>query len=246
MTADKTRLDQHLVNLSLFESRARAAAAIKAGHVSVNGDTAKKPALSVSAEDKIEARPAHDFVSRGGLKLAHAVAHFDYPIAQRVFVDVGASTGGFTDVLLRHDAAFVYAVDVGQGQLHARLQNDARVKNMQGVNARHLAAADFERPLDGFVCDVSFINLEKALASLMGFMPVGAQAIALIKPQFEVGKALLGKNGVVGNAETRAAVCDGVRRHWQSLGWQVDGIVESPITGPQGNVEYLIGARKQP
>lgn len=246
MSGDKTRLDQHLVNLSYFESRARAAAAIKAGHVKVNGQVVSKAAAAVSAADEIEAQPAHDYVSRGGMKLAHALAQFNMAVARQVYIDVGASTGGFTDVLLRHDAAFVYAVDVGQEQLHQSLRQDARVKNMAGVNARDLRAADFDRPLDGFVCDVSFINLQKALAALMDFMPVGSHAIALIKPQFEVGKAALGKNGVVTDAGLRAEVCDRVRADWQAAGWTVLGLVESPITGPQGNVEYLIGGRKQP
>ena len=141
----KTRLDQQLVSLSLFESRARAAAAIKAGQVKGNGITAEKASMSVSPDDVIEAEAAHDFVSRGALKLQKGLAHFGYAARNGMFADIGASTGGFTDVLLRQGAAFVYAVDVGQDQLHENLRGDARVKNMAGINARHLSAADFDR-----------------------------------------------------------------------------------------------------
>jgi 23S rRNA (cytidine1920-2'-O)/16S rRNA (cytidine1409-2'-O)-methyltransferase len=241
---DKTRLDQQLVNLSFFESRARAAAAIKAGQVTVNGIPAKKAAMTVSPDDIIEAEAAHDFVSRGALKLQKGLAHFAYPVSDGIYADIGASTGGFTDVLLRHAAALVYAVDVGQDQLHERLRGDARVKNMAGINARYLSATDFDRPLSGLVCDVSFISHTKALAALAPSLPPNAWAIALIKPQFELDKAALGKNGVVSDADLRLAVCDDVRSWWQAQGWRVDDIIESPITGPQGNVEYLIGARK--
>ena len=244
MILGKTRLDQHLVNLSLFESRARAAAAIKAGLVRVNGETAVKAATGVTAHDLIEAEAAHAFVSRGGVKLEKALAHFGYRVSGGVFVDIGASTGGFTDVLLKGGAAFIYAVDVGRDQLHASLRGDARVQNMAGTNARHVTAAHFDRTLSGLVCDVSFINQEKALAGILPLMPVGGWAIALIKPQFEVGKAALGKNGVVSDGDLRRQVCDKVAAWWQAQGWCVDGVIESPITGPQGNVEYLIGARK--
>ena len=240
----KTRLDQRLVCLSLFESRARAAAAIKAGQVTVNGITAEKASMSVSSDDNIEAQAAHDFVSRGALKLQKGLAYFDYDVRDGVFVDIGASTGGFTDVLLRHGAALVYAVDVGQDQLHDSLLRDRRVENMAAVNARHLAAGNFDRKLDGLVCDVSFISQSKALDGLAPSLPAHAWAIALIKPQFELDKAALGKNGVVTDADLRLVACDDVSRWWQRQGWQVDDIIESPIAGPQGNVEYLIGARK--
>lgn len=240
----KTRLDQHLVNLSLFESRARAAAAIKAGLVRVNGAIAVKAATGVTANDLIEAEAEHEFVSRGGVKLDKGLAHFGYQIRDGVFADIGASTGGFTDVLLRGGAAFIYAVDVGHDQLHGSLVDDARVQNMAGTNARHVTAAQFDRALSGLVCDVSFISQEKALAAIVPLMPVGGWAIALIKPQFEVGKAALGKHGVVSDETLRRQVCDKVMAWWQAQGWRVDGVIESPITGPQGNVEYLIGARK--
>lgn len=240
----KTRLDQQLVNLSLFESRARAAAAIKAGLVRVNGAVIVKAASGVSPDDVIEAQPEHGFVSRGGRKLDKSLAHFGYPLADGVFADIGASTGGFSDVLLKGGAAFIYAIDLGHDQLHSSLVGDARVRNMAGLNARHVTAAHFDRPLTGLVCDVSFIGQEKALAALLPLMPVGGWAIALIKPQFEVGKAALGKNGVVSDAALRQEVCDKLAVWWQAQSWQVDGVIESPITGPQGNVEFLIGARK--
>lgn len=239
----KTRLDQQLVSLSLFESRARAAAAIKAGLVRVNGVTATKAAMTVAADDTITAEAAHGYVSRGGLKLAAGLTRFDYRVANGVFADIGASTGGFTDVLLQRDAAFVYAVDVGREQLHDSLRDHPNVADMAGVNARDLTAADFDRPLSGLVCDVSFISQEKALASLLPMMPAHSWAIALIKPQFELDKAALGKNGVVADATLRQQVCTRISGWWQGQGWQVDGVIESPITGPQGNVEYLIGAR---
>ena len=240
----KARLDQYLVSLGLFESRARAAAAIKAGQVTVNGVAASKAAMTVSETDEIEARAAHDFVSRGALKLEKALAHFNYRVQGGVFADIGASTGGFSDILLRHGAGFIYAIDVGRDQLHDTLRQNALVRDMQGVNARHLTAADFDHNLSGLVCDVSFISQAKALSALVPLMPAGAWAIALIKPQFEVGKAALGKNGVVSHAESRQSACDAIGAWWQGQGWHVDGIIESPIAGPQGNIEYLIGARK--
>ncbi|MGI9438114.1 MAG: TlyA family RNA methyltransferase [Parvibaculales bacterium] len=240
----KTRLDQKLVNLSLFDSRARAASAIKAGLVRVNGKPAVKAAMSVSDGDEISAAGEHEFVSRGGMKLAAALAHFDYRVSGGTFADIGASTGGFTDVLLQHGAAHVFAVDVGQDQLHAKLRQDERVRDMSAINARHLTAEDFDRALDGLVCDVSFISQTKALAALLPLMPEKSWALSLIKPQFELDKSALGKNGVVSNAALRHAACEAVQNWWQSQNWHVDGVIESPITGPQGNVEFLLAARR--
>lgn len=242
----KTRLDQYLVSLGMFDSRAQAAAAIKAGHVSINGTAARKPAQIVSDEDDIQAAAAHAFVSRGGLKLQAALTHFNYPVAEKTFVDIGASTGGFTDVLLRHGAAYVFAVDVGQAQLHDSLKRDPRVKNMEKTNARYAEAAWFDRPLDGLVCDVSFISVKLALKTALALVEPQGWALMLIKPQFEVGRDHLGKNGVVSDADARAQACADVR-DWLAAhpaGWQVDGLIESPITGPQGNIEYLLAARR--
>ena len=242
----KTRLDQHLVSLGLFESRAQAAAAIKAGQVQVNGAAARKAAQIISATDSIEAQAAHGFVSRGGLKLEKGLAHFGYVVSDKILVDVGASTGGFTDVALQNGAAHVYALDVGHGQLHPRIAADARVTNMEKHNARDAEAGWFAAPPQALVCDVSFISVKLALDKLLALVEPDGWAIMLIKPQFEVGKAGLGKNGVVSDAGARQAVCDDIAA-WlgaHASGWQVDGIVESPITGPQGNVEFLLGARK--
>ena len=243
----KVRLDQQLVTLGLFDSRARAAAAVKAGLVRVNGERARKASQSVSAEDRIEGEAAHGYVSRGGLKLAHGLAHFGYAADGLTCLDVGASTGGFTDVLLQNRAAFVYALDVGHGQLHASLAGDARVCDLAGTNARHIAADLFDRPLDALVSDVSFISLELALDAALPLIRPHGWLIALIKPQFEVGRSGLGKNGVVSDPAQRQAACTKIE-NWlgaHASGWLVDGLVESPITGPQGNVEYLIGARRR-
>lgn len=243
----RLRLDQHLVALGLFESRAQAAAAIKAGRVYVNGDKARKASQAVSPHDDIHASAAHDFVSRGGLKLDAALAHFNYSVKDKTLVDVGASTGGFTDVALRSGAAFVYALDVGHGQLHASLCGHARVQNLEKHNARHAQADWFAHPIHALVCDVSFISLKLALDRLLDLVHSQGWAIMLIKPQFEVGKAQLGKNGVVTDPASRQQICDDmvtwINNH--KIGWSVDGVIESPITGPQGNVEFLLGARKK-
>lgn len=243
----RLRLDQHLVSLGLFDSRAQAAAAIKAGQVFINGTPARKASQSISANDTIAAHAAHGFVSRGGLKLDKGLKHFSYGVADKVIVDVGASTGGFSDVLLQNGVGHVYALDVGHGQLQEKIAANARVSNLEKHNARAATADWFDRPLDALVCDVSFISLKLALDNLLHLVGAGGWAIMLIKPQFEVGKAALGKNGVVSDVGLRQSVCDDIAA-WlnaHAAGWQVDGIIESPITGPQGNVEYLLGARKK-
>lgn len=243
----RLRLDQQLVSLGHFESRAQAAAAIKAGQVRINGETARKASQSVSHSDEIMAAAAHGYVSRGALKLEAGLAHFGYAAADKVLVDVGASTGGFTEVALQAGAAHVYAIDVGHGQLHARLRDEPRISNMEKHNARHAEAAWFDRPLEALVCDVSFISLTLALDGLLRLIEPGGWAVMLIKPQFEVGKAALGKNGVVSDARLRQKTCEDMIA-WLSAheaGWHVDGIIESPIIGPQGNVEFLLGARKK-
>ena len=244
----KTRLDQHLVSLGHFDSRAQAAAAIKAGQVFVNGAAARKASQSISADDTIAAQAAHGFVSRGGLKLEKGLAHFAYPVADKVIVDVGASTGGFCDVLLQNGAAHIYALDVGHGQLHEKIAADTNVTNLEKHNARAATADWFDRPLDALVCDVSFISLKLALDSLLHIVGDGGWAIMLVKPQFEVGKSALGKNGVVSDAGLRQNVCDDIAAFMagHAAGWRVDGVIESPITGPQGNVEFLLGAQKRP
>ena len=241
------RLDQFLVSRGDFDTRSRAAAAIKAGHVTVNGVAARKASQNVSTDDVIEATPAHAYVSRGGLKLAHALALFEPPVAGLTALDIGASTGGFTDVLLQHGAAHVYAVDVGQEQLHDRLKADARVANMQNTNARTLRPDMFARSIDIVVCDASFISLRLVLPPALALAQPGGWMVALIKPQFEVGRAGLGKNGVVSDPALRQQACDDISA-WVSgheTGWQLRDVVESPISGPQGNIEYLLYAEKQ-
>ncbi|MBL8642299.1 MAG: TlyA family RNA methyltransferase, partial [Rhodospirillaceae bacterium] len=188
-------------------------------------------------------RREHPWVSRGGLKLAHGLEYFKFDPRGRVCVDVGCSTGGFTDVLLAHDAAKVYAVDVGYGQLAEKLRKDARVVVMERTNARHLTREMIAEPLNAIVCDASFIGLRTVLPASMALAGDGAFMIALIKPQFEARKDQIGPKGVVRNEAVHAEVCDTVRA-WLSAqaGWTVAGITPSPITGPEGNVEFLIGA----
>jgi 23S rRNA (cytidine1920-2'-O)/16S rRNA (cytidine1409-2'-O)-methyltransferase len=184
-------------------------------------------------------------VSRGGLKLAHGLDHFGIDPAGMVALDVGASTGGFTDVLLRRGAVRVYAVDVGHGQLDWRLRNDPRVVVLEQINARHLSREHVPEPVDLVVTDVSFISLELALPTALALARPGASLIALIKPQFEVGKGQVGKGGVVRDPALHQAVCARIAR-WlgEEQGWRVLGVSESPITGPKGNREFLIGARR--
>ena len=197
-------------------------------------------ALEVKGQD-------HPWVSRGGLKLAHGLRHFGFDPAGRICLDVGASTGGFTDVLLTMGATRVYAVDVGHGQLAWKIRNDPRVAVRERLNARRLAADDIGGdPVQALVCDASFIGLETILPAPLGLCAPGAWAIALIKPQFEAGPDQVGSRGVVRDQAVREAVCARIAAWWAGLpGWTVLGIEESPITGPEGNHEYLIGARRE-
>ncbi|MEQ8666236.1 MAG: TlyA family RNA methyltransferase [Rhodospirillales bacterium] len=242
----KQRADQALVERGLVESRTKAQAVIMAGLVYTDtrridkaSDTvADGQALSVKGRD-------HPWVSRGGLKLAGGLDHFGYDPAGGVFLDVGASTGGFTDVLLSRGAGRVYAVDVGHGQLDWKLRNDDRVVVLERTNARHLTADEVPDPLDGVVCDASFISLKTVLPAGLALAKPGAFLCALIKPQFEVGKGQVGKGGVVRDPALHDTVIADIRDWLGALGgWQVDGVNESPITGPEGNKEFLIGARK--
>ncbi len=224
-------------------SRARARMLIEAAAVFVNGTVVDKASRGIGAADVLEVRGEPlPWVSRGGLKLAHGLAHFGYEAAGRVCLDVGASTGGFTDVLRQAGAARIYAVDVGHDQLVAELRADPRVIAMEGGNARHLSAAEIPEAVGAVVCDASFIFLQTVLAAPLA--APGAWAIALIKPQFQVGPGAVGKGGVVKDETARARVRDEVSAWFAVQGWTVDGIVESPILGPEGNVEFLIGARR--
>jgi 23S rRNA (cytidine1920-2'-O)/16S rRNA (cytidine1409-2'-O)-methyltransferase len=244
MKTAKIRLDQALVDRGLAETRSKAQAAIMAGLVFSGEKRLDKPGHAVTAETPLELRgKPHPWVSRGGVKLAHAIDHFRLSPEGRICVDVGASTGGFTDVLLQHGATKVYAVDVGEGQPDWKLRNDARVVVLEKTNARHLTAEQIPEPVDCVVCDASFIGLQTVLPSALGLAQPGAWAVALIKPQFEVGRERVGKGGVVRDPALHEEVCARIRDWWDGLpGWRVIGIEPSPILGPEGNREFLIAA----
>ena len=240
----KQRADQLLVLRGLVESRTRAQALILAGKV-FSGERRVAKAGDQMAEDApLEVRGQdHPWVSRGGLKLAHGLTHFGFSPAGRLCLDVGASTGGFTDVLLANGATKVHAVDVGHGQLAWRLRCDDRVIVYEKTNARHLTPAIVPDPIDALVCDASFIGLATLLPAPLALCAPGAWAIVLIKPQFEAGAALVGSKGVVRDPAVHQAVCERVTAWWSGLpGWTVAGVTESPITGPEGNKEFLLGA----
>ncbi len=242
----RQRADHLLVARGLVESRSRAQALILAGLV-YSGTRRIDKAGEALADDTPLTVKGHDhpWVSRGGLKLDHGLRHFALPVAGRVGLDVGASTGGFTDVLLSRGAARVYAVDVGHGQLAWSLRTDPRVVVHERTNARHLSPASIPEPIDLVVCDASFIGLETVLPAALALTRPGAHLVALIKPQFEVGKARVGKGGVVRDPALHQEVCARIA-DWLAArpGWQVLGVTASPITGPEGNVEFLIaGAR---
>ena len=235
-----------MVERGLAESRAKAQALVLAGQVFSGERRLDKPGQALASDTPIEVRaPAVPYVSRGGLKLAHGLDHFGIDPAGMVALDVGASTGGFTDVLLRRGAARVYAVDVGHGQLDWRLRNDPRVVVLEQVNARHLTREHVPEPVGLVVCDVSFISLELALPPALALAAPDAWLIALIKPQFEVGKGQVGKGGVVRDPALHQAVCARIA-HWlaDQQGWHVVGVSESPITGPKGNREFLVAATR--
>lgn len=246
--APKIRLDQALVERGLAESRAKAQAAIMAGLVFSGERKLDKPGHAVAADQPLELRgKPHPWVSRGGIKLKHALDHFGLDATGRVCLDIGASTGGFTDVLLQHGAAKVYAVDVGEGQLDWRLRNDPRVVVLEKTNARHLTTEQVPEAVDAVVCDASFIGLETVLPAPLGLAKRGAFAVALIKPQFEVGRERVGKGGVVRDAALHDEVCARIRAWFESLaGWRVLGLEPSPILGPEGNREFLIAAMRDP
>jgi len=243
--AVRPRADQRLVDLGLAESRSRAQALILAGKVFLGTRRVDKSGMPVAEGAALEVRGQdHPWVSRGGLKLDHALAHFGLSPAGKTCLDIGASTGGFTDVLLSHGAGRVHAVDVGHGQLAWKLRSDARVFVHERVNARHLTAEAIGEPVQVLVCDASFIGLATVLPAPLSLCAPGAWAVALIKPQFEAGAALVGKGGVVRDQAVHEAVCARIRDWWAALpGWRVLGLTESPITGPEGNREFLIAAR---
>jgi 23S rRNA (cytidine1920-2'-O)/16S rRNA (cytidine1409-2'-O)-methyltransferase len=245
--AKKRRLDEILVERGDFRSRARAQAAIRSGFVRVDGAVATKPGHAVRADAKIEvAGDIHPFVSRGGVKLQAALGAFDIDATRKTCLDLGASTGGFTDLLLRAGAAKIYAVDVGHGQLDVKIASDARVINLEKTHARDLSRAMVPDAVELIVCDVSFISLRKALPPALALAGPNAALVALIKPQFELGPQAIGKGGsVLAGDEEIAALIDATRAFLDDQGWQVIGVIDSPILGGDGNREHLIGAIKR-
>jgi 23S rRNA (cytidine1920-2'-O)/16S rRNA (cytidine1409-2'-O)-methyltransferase len=245
--AAKGRADVLLVERGLAESRTRAQALIMAGQVMSGSRRVDKPGALLPSDAPLQVKGRdHPWASRGGLKLAAGLKHFQIDPTGRVCLDLGASTGGFTDVLLSGGAAKVYAVDVGHGQLAWKLRQDPRVMVLERSNARNLTAAQVPDPIDLIVCDASFIGLEVILPASLALAAPGAQLIALIKPQFEVGKGQVGKGGVVRDPALHQAVCARIEAWLDGLAdWTVLGLTESPITGPQGNKEFLIAARRR-
>ena len=235
------RIDRLLVERGLFDSRAKAQAAIAAGRVTANDRIVPKASDEVATDAVLHAEAEHPWVSRGGVKLAAALDHFGFDPAGRVCLDVGASTGGFTDVLLARGARCVYAVDVGREQLHPRLRARPQIVSMEETDIRQLDPVRLaERPQ--FVCiDVSFISLKLVLPAAVSFAQSPARQLALIKPQFEAGRGAL-KKGIVRNPDVHRAVCNDIAALTASLGWNVAGIVPSPIAGGDGNREFFIGA----
>lgn len=241
----KQRLDQMLVDRGLAESRTRAQALVLSGNVFAGDKRLDKPGTQVAADVELRVKGRdHPWVSRGGLKLAHAIEAFCLSPEGMTAIDVGASTGGFTHVLLENGAARVYAVDVGHGQLAWSLRNDERVVVLERTNARHLTAEHIPEPVDWVVCDASFIGLATVLPAALALTRPGGRLVTLIKPQFEAGRENVGKGGVVRDPEVHAAVCARVKEWVEAQGWQVQGIVESPIKGPEGNVEFLLSAQR--
>lgn len=246
MVAGKVRVDQLLVARGLAESRAKAQALVMAGQVYSETKRLEKPGKQVDPEIPLEVRGRdHPWASRGGVKLAHGLKHFAIAAQGRICLDIGASTGGFTDVLLSEGAAKVYAVDVGRGQLAWKLQKDPRVVMLDDTNARHLTRDQVPDGIDLITCDASFIGLATVLPAALALAASGAELVALIKPQFEVGKGRVGKGGIVRDPALHREVCECIRRWFEDdMGWKVLGMTESPVTGADGNKEFLIAARR--
>ena len=241
----KIRADQLLVDRGLAESKTRAQALIMAGLVFSDTRKIDKPGQALPDDAAIDVRGRdHPWVSRGGIKLAHGLDHVGWDVTDAVAIDVGSSTGGFTDVLLTRGAARVYAVDSGTNQLAWKLRQDPRVIVHEQTSARILTEAHIPEPVDLIVCDASFIGLSKVLERPMTFAREGARLLALIKPQFEAGREEVGKGGVVRDSAVHARVCDEVVAWLEASGWSVAGVTESPITGPEGNVEFLVAASR--
>jgi 23S rRNA (cytidine1920-2'-O)/16S rRNA (cytidine1409-2'-O)-methyltransferase len=238
----KQRLDVVLVERGLVETRSKAQSLIMARRILVNGRHVDKAGATVADDDEVAIEQLeHPWVGRGGMKLAHALTEFHIDVTGKVCADIGASTGGFTDVMLKNGAVKVYAIDVGYGQLDASLRNDPRVVNREKVNARYLHAEDFDEPIEFVSIDVSFISLELILRTVTRFLR--GELVALIKPQFEVGRAEVGKGGIVRDPAKRQAVVERVVAFARDNGFDVEGVIESPVKGAEGNVEFLMHAR---
>jgi 23S rRNA (cytidine1920-2'-O)/16S rRNA (cytidine1409-2'-O)-methyltransferase len=241
----KVRADQLLVARELAESRAKAQALILAGVVFSADKRIAKAGDLLPEDAPLEVRGRdHPWVSRGGVKLDHGLTHFGFDVNGAVALDIGSSTGGFTDVLLSRGAAKVYAIDVGTNQLAWKLRQDPRVVVHEQTNARYLDSATVPEPVDVVVCDASFIALAKVLGPALGLAKPGAKLVALVKPQFEAGRDEVGKGGVVRDPSVHRRVCQAAEEWVASQGWVVQGVTESPLTGPEGNVEFLLGAVK--
>lgn len=234
------RADLYLVKHGHFDSRARAQAAIKAGLVRVNGRVLRKPSISIPDGARVKAGDVHPYVSRGGLKLAHALEAFSINPSGRVCLDVGSSTGGFTDVLLRNGAAYVYAVDVGRDQMHASLREHPNMTLMEGQDARELSREMFDPAPDLLVCDASFISITKLLGPALSLT---REAVLLFKPQFEVGRDNIGRGGIVRDGTEHAL--EAVKVWLRGEGWHVMAVTDSPVKGGSGNTEYLLHAMRR-
>jgi 23S rRNA (cytidine1920-2'-O)/16S rRNA (cytidine1409-2'-O)-methyltransferase len=243
VTAKKQRLDMLLVERQLVESRQKAQALILAGEVKVDGQQSDKPGRLISPESRIEVKQALKYVSRGGLKLESALAHFAIPVPGRVCMDVGTSTGGFTDCLLQHGASRVHAVDTGAGQIDWKLRSDPRVILHERANARYLAFGDIGEPVNLIACDVSFISVILLIPPLAALLAADGDWIILVKPQFEVGRERVGRGGIVRDPAAQTMACDRVARAVQEAGF-TSALIESPILGAEGNREFLLHARR--
>ncbi|MXO49152.1 TlyA family rRNA (cytidine-2'-O)-methyltransferase [Erythrobacter vulgaris] len=244
--AKKRRLDQMLVDRGLVESRTRAQALVMAGLVFSGEQKLAKPGQQLAEDAPLDVRGRdHPWVSRGGIKLAHAIEHFDLDPTGVTAMDIGSSTGGFTDVLLQGGAKHVFAVDSGTNQLAWKLRQDDRVTVLEQTSARILTREMIDRPASWIVCDASFIGLAKVLERPFDLAERDCRVVALIKPQFEVGREEVGKGGVVRDPALHARVCEEVRQWMEGHGFRVQGITQSPITGPEGNVEFLISALRE-
>jgi 23S rRNA (cytidine1920-2'-O)/16S rRNA (cytidine1409-2'-O)-methyltransferase len=241
MAALKRRLDVALVERGLVDSRAKAQSLIMARRILVNGTHVDKAGTNVSDDDELAIEALeHPWVGRGGMKLAHALREFGISLEGKTCADIGASTGGFTDVMLKNGARKVYAIDVGYGQLDVSLRNDPRIVNREKVNARYLDQSSFDEPIEFVSIDVSFISLKLILPAVVTFLH--GELVALIKPQFEVGKADVGKGGIVRDEAKRNEAVQSIVAFARENGFDVKGVIESPIRGAEGNVEYLLSA----